>query len=242
MDLTSLNQEDTDEKIHSLCDQALSPAGWVAAVCIYPRFIAQAKYRFKQIQANHIKVATVVNFPSGDATIEQAQQQTRQAIELGADEVDMVLPYRQLMAGDNALCGEMVTACKAACGDHVLKVILETGELSSEPLIRTASDMAIHAGADFIKTSTGKVPINATLEASRIMLEAIKSSGKAVGFKAAGGVRTAQEAQQYLQLAANIMGEDWITPECFRFGASSLLNNLLTTLGQDVITNLPSHY
>jgi len=158
----------------------------------------------------------------------------------GAHEVDVVFPYRALMAGDEETGRELVEMCKAACGGQAqLKVIIESGELKEPALIQRASELAIEGGADFIKTSTGKVPVNATLEAAEIMLKAIKASGKNVGFKAAGGVRTAEEAAQYLALAADIMGPQWVTPEHFRFGASSLLNNLLNTLNgnADAATN-----
>lgn len=149
----------------------------------------------------------------------------------GADEVDVVFPYRALMAGNEAVGLELVEACRQACGDAVLKVIIESGELADPALIRRASELAIDGGADFLKTSTGKVEVNATLEAAEIMLQVIRDSGKEIGFKAAGGVRSAEDAQGYLQLAERLMGAAWITPAHFRFGASGLLDDLLATLG-----------
>ncbi|BBI49224.1 hypothetical protein HORIV_16450 [Vreelandella olivaria] len=160
-----------------------------------------------------------------------AARETRDAVASGAHEVDVVFPYRALMAGDEETGLELVEMCKAACaGQALLKVIIESGELKEPALIKRASELAIEGGADFIKTSTGKVAINATLEAAEIMLKAIKASGQDVGFKAAGGVKTAEDAAEYLALANNIMGPGWATPAHFRFGASSLLGNLLATL------------
>ena len=172
----------------------------------------------------------MTNFPHGAADVAAAESETRQAIDAGADEVDVVFPYHALMAGDEEIGHALVEACKAACGERCLKVIIESGELADAALIARASRIAIAAGADFIKTSTGKVAVNATLEAAEIMLTAIHDSDREVGFKAAGGVRSADDAGQYLDLAARLLGDAWITPAHFRFGASSLLGNLLETL------------
>jgi deoxyribose-phosphate aldolase len=232
MDLTSLNDDDSDAIIRALCRKANTPAGHPAAVCIYPAFIATARDALaEQGLAGKVKVATVTNFPRGEADIERAAAETRAAIAAGADEVDVVFPYRALMAGDAEVGRELVTACKRESGDAVLKVILETGELKEAGLISRAAELAIDGGADFLKTSTGKVAVNATLEAAEILLEAIRASGRDVGFKAAGGVRTVEDAQAYLQLAERLMGAAWITPAHFRFGASGLLDSLLETLG-----------
>ncbi|WP_248463776.1 deoxyribose-phosphate aldolase [Pectobacterium versatile] len=235
MDLTTLNEDDTDEKVTALCRQANSPAGKTAAICIYPRFIPLAKKILREQGTPDIRIATVTNFPHGNDDVAIAVAETKAAIAYGADEVDVVFPYRALIAGNAQIGFELVQACKAVCQDaHVLlKVIIETGELKQEALIRQASEIAIDAGADFIKTSTGKVPVNATPESAAIMLKAIrdKSVGEYVGFKAAGGVRNAEDAAIYLQLADDIMGAEWATAQHFRFGASSLLASLLTTLG-----------
>lgn len=235
MDLTTLNEDDTDEKVTALCRQANSPAGKTAAICIYPRFIPLAKKILREQGTPDIRIATVTNFPHGNDDVAIAVAETKAAIAYGADEVDVVFPYRALIAGNAQIGFELVQACKAVCQDaHVLlKVIIETGELKQEELIRQASEIAIDAGADFIKTSTGKVPVNATPESAAIMLKAIrdKGVGERVGFKAAGGVRNAEDAAIYLQLADDIMGAEWATAQHFRFGASSLLASLLTTLG-----------
>jgi len=235
MDLTTLNDDDTDEKVIALCHQAKSPAGNTAAICIYPRFIPIARKTLREQGTPEVRIATVTNFPHGNADIEIALAETRAAIAYGADEVDVVFPYRALMAGDRDTGFALVKACKEACAaaDVLLKVIIETGELKEEALIRTASEIAIDAGADFIKTSTGKVPVNATPEVAAIMLQVIRDKGvqQQVGFKPAGGVRTAEDAALYLKLADDTLGEGWADARHFRFGASSLLTNLLSTLG-----------
>lgn len=230
MDLTSLDEDDTREKITALCNAASSTEGQVAAVCIYPRFIPHAKKMLREFGTPGIKVATVVNFPHGEADVELAVAETCAAIAYGADEVDLVFPYAVLMTGDTSSGAEMVRACKAACGDKLLKVIIESGELRTAALIRAASLIAIDGGAGFIKTSTGKVAVNATLAAAETMLTVIRETGGHCGFKAAGGVRTVEEAAAYLALADEILGKDWVNPRHFRFGASSLLNNLQTCL------------
>ncbi|MCE8052147.1 deoxyribose-phosphate aldolase [Halomonas daqingensis] len=232
MDLTSLNDDDNDTVIRELCARANTPVGHPAAVCVYPAFVQSARAALaEQGLAGKVKVATVTNFPHGAADVERAAAETRAAIAAGADEVDVVFPYRALMAGDAEVGRELVEACKRECGDAVLKVILETGELKEAGLIDRAGMLAIDGGADFLKTSTGKVTVNATLDAAKILLTAIKASGRDVGFKAAGGVRTAEDAAAYLQLAERVMGAEWITPAHFRFGASGLLGSLLETLG-----------
>ncbi|WP_111414428.1 deoxyribose-phosphate aldolase [Billgrantia lactosivorans] len=232
MDLTSLNDDDSDAVIRELCARANTPAGHPAAVCVYPAFVHTAREALaEQGLAGKVKVATVTNFPHGEADIERAAAETRAAVAAGADEVDVVFPYRALMAGDAEVGRELVAACKRECGDKVLKVILETGELKDAGLIDRAGMLAIDGGADFLKTSTGKVAVNATLDAAKILLTAIKASGRDVGFKAAGGVRTAEDAAAYLRLAEQVMGADWVTPAHFRFGASGLLGNLLESLG-----------
>lgn len=246
MDLTSLNENDTPDVIINLCKNAQTEFAKVAAVCVYSQFIQTAKAQLAEQNCSDVKVATVTNFPHGGSDIELAVNETRAAIELGADEVDVVFPYQALMAGDKALGFELVKQCKAVCSDRTLKVIIETGELKTPELIKLASEISINAGADFIKTSTGKVPVNATLESAAIMLNVIKEMSVAdrVGFKAAGGVRTAKEAKEYLALTASIFDQDWINPKHFRFGASSLLSDLLVTLGDTTAAqnSAPSQY
>lgn len=243
MDLTSLNLTDTDADIVTLCQQANSDFGSPAALCVYPKFIQLARQQLNALGLNAVKIATVTNFPDGSDDIARAVIETEQAIALGADEVDVVFPYQQLIKGNTEVGFELIKACKNACNDGVaLKVIIESGELKSPELIKQASQIAIDAGADFIKTSTGKVAINATLEAAEIMLKVIRQSGKKVGFKAAGGVKTTQDAGHYLALAEEIMGAQWVTAEHFRFGASSLLNDLLICLGAEPNNQSHSKY
>ncbi len=229
MDLTSLNDSDSNEIVINLCQQA--QAGNTAAICIYPQFIPIAKQTLKNLNASHIKIATVTNFSHGSENIDKAVAETKKAVAQGADEVDVVFPYSALIAGNVQVGFDLVSACKHACGNKVLlKVIIESGELKTAELIKLASEISIDAGADFIKTSTGKVKENATLESAEIMLNVIKNKNLNIGFKAAGGVRTAIDAKAYLELAEKIMGVDWINPEHFRFGASGLLTDLLSIL------------
>jgi deoxyribose-phosphate aldolase len=218
IDLTSLNDDDTPRHIATLCEQA-KQAG-VAAVCVYPRFVRQAK------EAG-VRVATVVNFPQGAPDPDTAARDANQAVDDGADEIDVVLPYERYVAGDRATALEVVRATREAAADALLKVILETGRLPDAETTRAAAADALDVGADFLKTSTGKLKPGATLEAARPMLEAIKAKGHG-GFKASGGIRTAQDAAAYLELADEIMGPGWTAPHTFRFGASGLLAELLS--------------
>lgn len=237
MDLTTLNENDTDEKVIALCQQANTEFGTPAAVCVYPRFVPIARKTLKAEGIEQVKIATVTNFPHGNDDVEIAVAETKAAVAYGADEVDVVFPYKALIAGNAQVGFELVKQTKAVCqaNNVLLKVIIETGELQTEGLIRKASEIAIRGGADFIKTSTGKVPVNATLESARIMLQTIRDLGvqDRVGFKAAGGVKTAEEAAQYLELASSILGKEWVNSSHFRFGASSLLANLLATLNDE---------
>lgn len=236
MDLTSLNDDDSDATTEALCQQAKTPAGTPAAVCVYPAFVVTARRALKAHGLEGIvKVATVTNFPHGGDDIMAAARETRAAAASGADEVDVVFPWHALKAGDEETGRELVAACKQAAGDALLKVILETGQLRDPALIRRAGELALEGGADFLKTSTGKVAVNATLEAAEILLSVIRDSGRDVGFKAAGGVRTVEDALAYLQLAERLMGVAWITPAHMRFGASGLLGNLLQTLRVDAV-------
>ncbi len=235
MDLTTLNDDDTDTRVIALCHQAKSPAGNTAAICIYPRFIPVARKALREQNTPEIRIATVTNFPHGNDDIAIALAETRAAIAYGADEVDVVFPYRALIAGNAQVGFDLVTVCKDACAEAgvLLKVIIESGELQHAALIRQASEIAIDAGADFIKTSTGKVAVNATPAVAQIMLEVIRDKGvqTQVGFKPAGGVRTAADAAIYLKLADDILGHGWADARHFRFGASSLLTSLLDAAG-----------
>jgi deoxyribose-phosphate aldolase len=243
MDLTSLTNTETEQEITTLCNKAKSPAGETAAICIFPRFIPLAKKILKTQHTPQVKIATVTNFPHGNDDIDIALAETKAAVAYGADEVDLVFPYRALMQGNENIGFDMVKVCKQACADTAkLKVIIETGELKSEALIRKASEICINAGADFIKTSTGKVSENATPRAAKVMLEVIKEKNTSVGFKPAGGVRNAEDAAIYLGLADDILGQEWADVNHFRFGASSLLNSLLETLGHQGEASHSSHY
>ncbi|AVA19913.1 MULTISPECIES: deoxyribose-phosphate aldolase [unclassified Rhizobium] len=230
LDLTNLKDDCTPAQIETLCARAQSPYGHTAAICIWPRFVAQARGILGTDHA--VRIATVVNFPAGDMEVADVAAEAREAIADGADEIDLVIPYRALLAGNEQAVTDMVAAVRAECkGPVLLKTILETGELKDVALIRRASELAIEAGSDFIKTSTGKVAVNATLEAADIMLRAIRQSGRKVGFKPAGGIGSVADAALYLSLAETIMAPDWAMPSTFRFGASSLLDDILNVLG-----------
>jgi deoxyribose-phosphate aldolase len=229
IDLTSLNDNDTDKAIIALCNKTKTQYGSVPAICIYSRYISLARETLNKINPD-VKIATVTNFPHGGADLELALYETKLAINRGANEVDIVFPYHYLKNGDTQIGRQMVTDAKKICGDKILKVIIESGELKTPELIKLASNISIEAGADFIKTSTGKVAVNATLEATEIMLNCIKTSGKRCGFKAAGGIKSVAEAGQYLELTARIMGKEWINANNFRFGASSLLGDVMNVL------------
>lgn len=229
LDLTNLKEDCTEEQIESLCSKAQTKFGNTAAICIWPRFIKQARLLLGT--DSKIKIATVVNFPSGELDVATVVAETESAIKDGADEIDLVIPYRKFIAGDEGSVREMVSAIREVVKTPVLlKVILETGEIKEGALIRRASEIAIEEGADFIKTSTGKVPVNATLEAADIMLQVIRSSGQKTGFKAAGGISSVDDAVLYLRLAETILAPNWPMPSTFRFGASGLLDDILKVM------------
>ncbi|SCW39697.1 deoxyribose-phosphate aldolase [Rhizobium mongolense subsp. loessense] len=229
LDLTNLKDDCTQEQIDTLCARAQTPYGNSAAICIWPRFVAHARTVLGK--GHPVRIATVVNFPTGDMEVADVAAETREAIADGADEIDLVIPYRKFRDGNEKAVIDMVTAVRAECtGGVLLKVILETGEIKDPGLIGRASELAIDAGADFIKTSTGKVAVNATLEAADIMIRAIRHSGRKVGFKPAGGIGSVADAALYLSLAETIMTPDWPMPSTFRFGASGLLDDILAVL------------
>lgn len=228
LDLTNLNDDCTNQDIDTLCANAQTKFGNTAAICIWPRFVAYAKPLLKN---TNIKIATVVNFPSGSTDTQAVEVETNKAIADGADEIDLVFPYEAFLAGDIDTAADQITRIKTVCGAKaLLKVIIETGELKSDDAITSASHLAIESGANFIKTSTGKVAINATLHSARLMLQAIADSKKPIGFKPAGGIKTTADAADYLELASEVMGPTWASPKTLRFGASSVLSNLLATL------------
>ena len=235
LDLTSLNEGETEADILALCRRACTPHGPVAAVCLWPRWVSLARRALSMLPSGKtIKLATVVNFPHGATAVDVVCAEVDQALRDGADEIDLVFPYRALMAGDAQTGFEMASRCRQRLNGQALKVILETGELAQPALIRQAAQIAVEAGADFLKTSTGKVPVNATLDSARLLLEVIQSNDRSVGLKIAGGIRTLAEARAYLGVADELMGSDWVNPTHFRFGASSLLGDLLVALNGEL--------
>ena len=234
IDLTNLEDDCTPADIRALAARAETPHGKVAALCVWPDFVELSA---DLVSGTGIDVATVVNFPGGDRPLSEVVALTRRCVAAGATEIDTVIPR----ADGDAVIAAHVEAVREACGPARLKTILETGEMGSEmgggmggeAAIRTASRLCIEGGADFIKTSTGKVAVNATPEAARWMLEEIRDSGRhGVGLKPAGGIRTVADAAAYLALSDQVMGEGWARKATFRFGASSLLGNVLALLGQ----------
>jgi deoxyribose-phosphate aldolase len=235
MDLTTLEGADTPGKVAALCSKAIRPdpvdrtVPSVAAVCVYPNLVPVAR---EKLAGSGVKVAAVATgFPSGQYPTEVKLADVRATAELGADEIDMVIDRGAFLSGRYAKVYDEICRVKEACGEAHLKVILETGELGTYDNVRRASLLAMAAGADFIKTSTGKVQPAATLPVTLVMLEAIRDvheeTGRQVGMKPAGGIRTAKQAVQYLVLVHETLGLDWMTPDLFRFGASTLLNDVL---------------
>jgi len=241
MDLTTLEGKDTPGKIRALAGKARRPDPTdpsipsVAALCVYPAMVAEAH---AALEGSGVKVAAVATyFPSGQAPLEVKLADVQAARRLGADEIDMVIDRGAFLAGEYARVYDEILAVKEACGETHLKVILETGELETYDNVRRASVLAMAAGADFIKTSTGKVQPASTLPVTLVMLEAIRDfyqqTGRAVGMKPAGGIRTAKEAIGYLTVLYETLGPDWMTPDRFRFGASSLLNDVLMQIRKE---------
>src|SRR5215211_3093608 len=241
MDLTTLEGKDTPGKIRALSAKAMHPQPGdpsipsVAAVCCYPALIADAK---EALRGSTVKVASVATaFPSGQTFRAIKIAEVREAVAAGADEIDMVIDRAAFLSGDYASVFDEIVDVKEACGEAHLKVILETGELQTFDNVRRASILAMAAGADFIKTSTGKVQPAATLPVTLVMLEAIrdfeKATGRAIGMKPAGGIRTAKDAIQYLVVLYETLGPRWMTPDRFRFGASSLLNDVLMQIQKE---------
>ncbi len=241
VDLTTLEGKDSEGRVRSLCAKAIAPRpGWpnvpsVAAVCVYPNLVAVAK---DALRGSGVKVASVATaFPSGLSSLEVKLADTANAIASGADEIDMVIDRGAFLSGREQLVFDELLAVKALCGPVHLKVILETGELGTYENIRRASDLALEAGADVIKTSTGKVGTNATFPTALVMCEALRDfarrTGERRGLKVAGGVRTTKQAFTYLVIVKETLGEDWLQPDLFRIGASSLLDDLLMQLEKE---------
>lgn len=241
IDLTTLEGKDTEGKVRQMCYKAMHPADHipslptVAAVCVYPTFVKVAK---KALENSNVKVASVATaFPSGNSTLEIKLNDTKLAVNDGADEVDMVISRGEFLEGNYNFVFDEIAAIKEACGKARLKVILETGELCTLDNVRKASDIAILAGADFIKTSTGKIQPAATMPVTLVMLQAINDyyhkTGKMIGMKPAGGISTSKVALQYLVMLHETLGNKWLTNEWFRFGASSLANDIILQLGKE---------
>jgi deoxyribose-phosphate aldolase len=238
MDLTTLEGADTPGKVRALSAKAIRPdpldpsVPSVAAVCVYPSLVRVAR---RALAGSTVKVASVATaFPSGQSALDVKLEDVRAAVEAGADEIDMVIDRGAFLSGRIGQVYDEVVAVKDACGSAHLKVILETGELGTYDAVRRASLVAIAGGADFIKTSTGKVAPAATLPVTLCMLEVIRDvheeTGAVIGMKPAGGIRAAKQAIQYLCLVHETLGAEWLTPDLFRFGASSLLNDVLLQL------------
>jgi deoxyribose-phosphate aldolase len=246
MDLTTLEGKDSVGKVIQLCQKAKLPYASmpelpkVAAVCVYPTMVRIAK---KQLLDSGINVASVATaFPSGMAPLSVRLDDTKFAVNEGADEVDMVISRGAFLSGEYQKVYDEISAIKEACGNAHLKVILETGELHTYENVRKASDIAMEAGADFIKTSTGKISPAATQPVTLVMLEAIRDfyykKGKMIGMKPAGGIRTAKQAIQYLVLVKETLGAAWLNNKFFRFGASSLANDVL----MQIVKQSTGHY
>jgi deoxyribose-phosphate aldolase len=241
MDLTTLEGKDTPGKVRQMCQKALRPLDSdgtlpaCAAVCVYPNLVPTAK---EALRGSNVKVASVATaFPSGQSPLPVKLDDTRRAVELGADEIDMVIDRGAMLTGDYAKVFDEIAATKEACGPAHLKVILETGELGTYDLVRKASEIGIAAGGDFIKTSTGKIQPAATPAVTLVMLECIRdhfyATGRKIGMKPAGGVRTAKQALHYLVIVKETLGDAWLDPDLFRFGASALLNDVLMQLEKE---------
>jgi len=235
IDLTTLEGQDTPGKVSQLCQKAihlhdaLPDLPHVAAICVYPTMVGVARKALGDAKINVASVATA--FPSGMAPRQIKLEETRIAVEEGADEIDMVISRGMFLQGEYGFVFDEIAAIKDACGDAHLKVILETGELGTFDRVRRASVLAMHAGADFIKTSTGKIQPAATLPVTLVMLQAIRDhyyeTGRMVGMKPAGGISSAKLAIHYLVMLRETLGNAWMTPEWYRFGASSLANDVL---------------
>jgi len=241
MDLTTLEGKDTPGKVAYLCRKALQPmepsyaVPPCAAVCVYPNLVRPARRFLGDSSPVHI-AAVATGFPSGQYPLRTKLEETRRATGDGADEIDMVIDRGAFLTGDHQKVSDEIAAVKQACGPAHLKVILETGELVTYDNVRLASQIAMEAGADFIKTSTGKVQPAATMPVTLVMLEAIRDyffqTGIRIGMKPAGGIRTAKQSLAYLVMVKETLGDDWLTPDLFRIGASTLLNDVLMQIAK----------
>ena len=225
IDLTSLNKSDTVENIAALCKKAIFQNYHVAAVCVYPEFVTTAK---KMLINSEVKIATVANFPAGTQALKDVLSSIENAILQGVDELDVVFPYENYLMGQKNQSYDFIRACKNHIPKtKILKIIIEAGVLKKSNIISEVTRELCEMGVDFIKTSTGKSAIGATIDAAEIILNTIKQSPNQVGLKVSGGIRTVSEMQKYINLIENIMGRDWLTPSKFRVGASQLVDEIL---------------
>jgi deoxyribose-phosphate aldolase len=228
LDLTELTDTCSEHAVDGLITKALDPRGPVAAICVWPQFVSRVS---AGLRGSTVRVATAANFPAGTSEIERVIDDVGEALGDGAHEIDLVLPYKAFREGDANVGAEMISAVRDVVDQgRLLKVILETGELATPSLIAAASRLAIEAGADFLKTSTGKTTISATPEVVEIMLQEIKKASRPVGIKPSGGIHTLADAALYLELADRTLGAGWATPRTFRFGASSLYDSLVAAI------------
>lgn len=232
LELTSLNNDDTAQRILMLCQRAMTPFGAVAGVCVLPRFAGLARRTLDSWHAREIKVVAAINFPGGTGSVQSVESETRAALLAGADEIDLVYPFRAQLAGNRSAGSKVVAACKEVCRSRAdLTVTLETGVLRDPQITHDVCRQVIQAEPAFIKTSTGKVTVNTTPQAARIMIEAIAEGGGQIGFKASGGVRTLAEAKVYLDMAHARFGPLWLQRGQLRIGGTSLLDDLQMHLG-----------
>lgn len=227
LDLTSLNKNDNETNITKLCQKALTPYGKAAAVCIYPKFIPLVQ---TLLEGSDIKIATVVNFPEGGTDLAAITSEIKKAVAFGADEIDAVFPYHDFINGNSDICRKfMETVCKES-GGHTIKIILESGAFPHISMLKDACRLCLEYNINFLKTSTGKTKVSATVEAANAILEVIRETPRNVGFKASGGIKTFEQARQYFILSQSILDENWPVPQHFRIGASSLLDDLIKTI------------
>lgn len=228
LDLTDLGETSSPEVVRHLCGRAITKWGPVAAVCIWPRFVPVA---VDALRGTDVRVATVANFPSGDEDWTTVAATIAEVLDAGADEIDVVVPYRFAETGSYDEIERFVRRVRARVSDgRVLKTILETGELADDAVVRRCAEVAVDAGTDFLKTSTGKTAVSATPRAVEILLEVASTAGRVVGVKPSGGIRTLDDAREYLGIADRVMGPDWVSPSTFRFGTSRLLDAIVDEL------------
>jgi deoxyribose-phosphate aldolase len=230
LDLTDLSDSCSDQAVSDLCEKAKTPLGPVAAVCVWPQLVSVARDR---LQGSPVRVATVINFPKGGEDVERVVEDAEEALGDGADEIDCVMPHAAVLRGEPRIARDMIAAVRDLVDNgRTLKIILETGALGDDTAIEAAGRLAIEAGADFLKTSTGRAPVSATPQAVEVLLRVIAETRPPVGLKVSGGIRTLADAMTYLDLVDARMGEGWVTASAFRIGASSLYDALIATIGE----------